>query len=162
MENKIYPVKGKIIFLDVDGVIATPNQIKKYAQEHGKSCPPGLPQIDPICMEFLKRLVDEFDAKIVVSSAWRKLKHDMFDLIKICSVYGIPIVGKTASLPSGHRGEEIVDYMKRHAVSINDICILDDSIEHMEPFDKTYIARTDPFMGIDENSFEKAREILLR
>ncbi len=51
----------KLIFLDMDGVIATPRVVKD-----------GLWAIDPQCEEELGRIISATGAELVISSSWRK------------------------------------------------------------------------------------------
>lgn len=65
-------MKQKIIFLDFDGVMSSQNEtpgsyITHEANEYGAS---------PSCLKNLKQLCDETEAKIVISSNWRKFKDD--------------------------------------------------------------------------------------
>ena len=50
----------KIIFLDIDGVLATPEYLKD-----------GEWALNPVKQNILKSIIDETDAKIVLSSSWR-------------------------------------------------------------------------------------------
>ena len=51
----------RIIFLDIDGVLATPEYVKDR-----------LWAINPFKQHLLKQIIDATDAKIVLSSSWRK------------------------------------------------------------------------------------------
>ena len=53
----------KIIFLDIDGVIATPLHAEAYGNE--------IMSIDPTLARAVARICEKTKAKIVVSSTWR-------------------------------------------------------------------------------------------
>jgi len=54
----------KYIFLDIDGVLATPKSVEGVG---------GIWKIEDEKQEFLKHIIDSTGAKIVLSSSWRKL-----------------------------------------------------------------------------------------
>lgn len=154
-----YRIDGPVIFLDVDGVIATPKQIHAYAQTHGGSCPPGFAQIDMECMKRLREIVIKTNAHVVISSSWRKICHDMFDLVKAFSEFSIPLIGLTPSLPSGNRGDEIVTFCKDHRIKMSDILVLDDDEADLVKVKDRHI-RTDGYYGLSEDDVFKSVHML--
>ena len=61
----------KIIFLDIDGVLNTINTFRLRKEEYKKTGKYIL-AIDECRVEYLKRIIDESEAKIVLTSAWRR------------------------------------------------------------------------------------------
>ena len=96
----------RIIFLDFDGVIVTPASRFQH--------------MDPVCIVHLKRVIEECDAWIVITSTWRKFKT-LMDLKDIFNEEGFPLlaersIGVTPDLrKSMARVEEIEKW-------INDLC----------------------------------------
>ena len=60
-----------IIFLDFDGVLTTPNT--KYQDA------------DPVCLENLKEIITNLDAKLVISSTWKHIQ----DVIPVLERWGL-------------------------------------------------------------------------
>jgi len=75
----------KIIFLDIDGVLAVPNDRKKTWRIEDKQ------------QAELKRILDETDAEIVLSSSWRSatVEETQAHLTKEGFLYSDKIVGVT-------------------------------------------------------------------
>lgn len=72
--HMIAPEKNaKIIFLDFDGVL-TNNEYSARLYEEGKATSDKYGELfDPKAVDFLNRIIDETNAKVVVSSSWRYL-----------------------------------------------------------------------------------------
>lgn len=113
----------KIIFLDIDGVLNTIDTFKKRKDIYNKT---GLfiPRIDLFRVEYLKEIVDNTDAKIVISSTWRKYNNDMKEIKKVFSLFGLEIFDVTCTDKSGKKYFEIIDWLRKHVV--DSFVILDD------------------------------------
>lgn len=144
-----------IIFLDIDGVLATPKKIHEYVKFHGTSCPPGIPQIDRSCVRVLKDLVSRRDAMVVISSSWRKSAEDMYALFQIFNDYDIPIVGMTPGHSDGIRGGEIEEYMQTHCVLRENILIVDDETTGLDMFTDRLL-KPDGLIGLTEEDYRRA------
>lgn len=106
----------RFIFLDIDGVIATPKTLKN-----------GMWALTPEKQDLLGMILEKTDAKIVLSSSWRK--HSLEDTIKYMNENGFrysdKIVGITIrayhyvekginlSIP---RGVEIKQWLHTHVI----------------------------------------------
>lgn len=156
--------KQKIIFLDVDGVLATPKSIHEYAQRHNGTCPPGAPQLDPYCCDVLKRIVNELNAFVVISSTWRKNDKDLADLVRFLSYFNIPILGTTPSITSGFGGiqmgrqMEIMTWCHDRKVHPDNILIIDDNSDDLTVYIDRLL-KTDGAVGLQESDISKAIEI---
>lgn len=155
-----------LIFLDVDGVIATQRRIHEVYISTGKSCPPGLPQIDQLCMKILTRIVHDFDALIVVSSTWRKHPRDMFDLCQVLSDYHIPLLGMTTTSSisgSYDRDLQILDYLETHytkqGCKIPKFIVLDDDSKDLKRVAE-HLIQTDGRNGLSEEDYLAAAKLL--
>lgn len=151
--------KRKIIFLDVDGVIATQQQIASYAKTHDGHCGPGECQIDLSCVNVLNRIVEELDALVVVSSAWRLMKDDMYALMKVMSTACIPIVGMTPAMHSVNgRQADISEYMCANNINFNNILVIDDSEADLQMF-QTRLLKTNSHYGLQLEDVDRALAI---
>ena len=126
----------KVIFLDVDGVLAHDKTFKK-SRGHERLWR-FYYQIDEDCMKLLVRVILYTGAKVVVSSTWRRVDDAYHALAKSLRVHGAPdrrstIIGKTPSLdlrndaglciPS--RGAEIAQWLREHPEVERYVCIDD-------------------------------------
>lgn len=102
-----------IIFLDIDGVIATR---KSYKEEKDR--------IDRNCVKILNLLTDKLNADIVISSTWRH-NTETPSILKHAGVKA-DIVGTTPRVHlSRDRGIEILTWMSEHKY-VGDYLIIDD------------------------------------
>lgn len=122
----------KILFLDVDGVLAHAGTQGKGRGESVDSSFYYLAQVDPACMLRLKRVLDATGAKVVVSSTWRRWDAPMtglrrafldagFDRIGLRGIW----MGSTPYLPSERREDEITLWLKEHP-EVTKYAVLDD------------------------------------
>ena len=99
----------KVIFLDIDGVLNTSGS--KHIHNHGTA-------MDKKCVEVLRKIVEEFNAVIVISSAWR-IGPGILRIKKGLSWVGWdnpPIIGKTPNLNllKERRGKEIQHWLSHN------------------------------------------------
>lgn len=147
-----------IIFLDIDGVICNPETCIAEGEIAGYN------YLDPVSCRLVKRLCEEHNCRIVISSSWRKL-YDQYALQGILGA-ACPSLGhymytddrwKTASL-SGCRGNEIKAWIDKYSSEFDNSVILDDDSD-MEPLMDNFV-HTDAFQGFRLKDFIKACEIL--
>ncbi|CAL1145502.1 unnamed protein product [Cladocopium goreaui] len=118
----------KLIFLDVDGVLATSRQILELDDA-------GLVPLDASCVQNLAEVVRDTGAEIVVSSAWRNDGQLYQHLLSSLEVLGgrdlaMAVVGTTPTLHQG-RGFEIVQWMAEQQVPESTrLVIFEDSLQH--------------------------------
>lgn len=152
----------KVIFLDVDGVLNYGrNELflgKCVFSEH---------------IALLKQIVDSTNAKIVLSSSWRRgwylQQHDPtnrniavqdFQMLKYqLSMFGIALLDYTAEF--NHRGKEISHWLNQHSDNgIDSYVILDDMNEEaLRPHTK-HLVQTNPATGLTPDNVQKAIQIL--
>jgi hypothetical protein len=127
-----------IIFLDIDGVLATPRSIHgsrgnwKFAG--AERYPYGFA---PDAVANLNALTDRTKAQIVVSSTWRR-GHSVAGLRAILKAEGVQgiVLDKTPYLPDAARGEEIQWWLDNsHRYDGQPFVILDDDTDmvHLMP-----------------------------
>jgi len=159
----------KVIFLDLDGVLATHNT--KWADFH------------PDCVKALKKILDNTSAVMVLSSCWRhgfldRSTEDHFLVDSKDAIarlkewfvrWGLPperLIDKTpdfytkdpyAEFPSGHRGSEISLYLAKHPET-ECFVIIDDSND-IEPHEKFWVETSEP-QGLTLTNADQAIKIL--
>jgi hypothetical protein len=115
----------KIIFLDIDGVL---NSIDSMIALHG--CNES--KLDPISVGLLKRLCADTDAKIVISSTWRRGRatKDFIDIFAKYNWPDAPVISRTPVLDT-ERGFEIQEWLDSHP-EVTDFVILDDDSDMLD------------------------------
>lgn len=150
----------KIIFLDVDGVLNPMRNIRKRRTE-GKNTVSYKIELDKENLKYLKRLVDETGAKIVVSSSWRigGFNNASIDnLARQLRRLSLNIYGFTPISNARYRGDEIREYIKNSIIPIKGFVILDDDSDMGELIDHLVLCPNET--GFGENEFFKAKEML--
>ena len=145
----------KIIFLDIDGVMNS--EVYHRSLNTKKK---GWRRFEPEAVKMIKKLVEEFNAKIVVSSLWRFVakKELVTELKETELINHLHIDWKTPIIEPGHRGREIKLWLDEHP-EIKEFVILDDDSDVLELFSDKFV-RTDYYDGLQAEHYYKAREIL--
>ena len=164
----------RVIFLDIDGVCNSEAYVRKLEERHRQlgHADPTRPKRDTTCDCFklyhqidraavarLNRLVEVTDAKIVISSSWRKL-FDPPELHRILTEHGLvaEIIGETPDGPNdpemlatfGHldrifRGHEIDLWLRKHPEVVRFVILDDGSDMEMH---KNRLVQTDCQEGL--------------
>jgi hypothetical protein len=138
----------RVIFLDIDGVLAPIRRWDRYGD------------VDPACVEVLNGIVASARADIVVSSTWRHGKT-VSELQVMLHAEGFTgsVVDKTPVLaPGATRGEEIAAWLAEHAV--DGYVIIDDHADLGAL--RTELILTQPAHGLQPADAPRAIEILMR
>lgn len=123
----------KVIFLDVDGVL---NSEEFYEKNQGRFL------IDPDSIKALRRIVEETQAILVLTSSvrgsWSKEESEidpsiMF-LIDALAAEGLSITDKTKVSSDFSRASEIADWILRYPGNIDGYLILDDNDSEFEKY----------------------------
>ena len=155
----------KIIFLDIDGVLNY-NNFKSETKT-------GSMFVSDKKMEILKKIIEETNAKIVLSSTWRKgwkdldlglpscLASDFIELRDKFKEYELEFYDKTPILSyyMTRRGEEINLWLDKHK-EVEGFVIIDDmSGRWLRPHSKHHL-QTSVWKGLEEKHIKKIRELL--
>lgn len=129
----------KIIFLDIDGVLAIQNDAKvrwhpNIDLEGAFWSMVGFSFFNPSSIKALNKIIDNTGAQIVLSSTWRRGREEDFrDLVKYINHTGVKakIIGRTPCLKSYknkhiQRGHEIQAWINSYRAKIQSFVILDD------------------------------------
>lgn len=170
----------KVIFLDIDGVLNTSLTIEQIHHEWKETGVRRI-EIDLERVEYLKRIVEKTDAKIVLSSSWRHFctvkdkevvarYEKMQQLLDIFKIYGLSIYDITPKDPNGIRENEIRTWME--GKEIDSFIVIDDESCDLQSFipneliktsftkDGEMVENMDDCIGLCEYHIEKAISIL--
>lgn len=138
----------RVIFLDIDGVLAPIRRWDRYGD------------LEPACIRVLNEIVAGAGADVVVSSTWRhgKTVAELQAMLEGSGFTGC-VIDKTPSGPPGaDRGDEIAAWLEEHAVV--GYVIVDDHA-NMGPL-RARLLLTDPTRGLQPADAARAIEILMR
>jgi hypothetical protein len=141
------PIK-RIIFLDIDGVLAPIRTWDRYGD------------LEPMCIRELNEIVASSGAVVVVSSIWRHGKT-VAELQQMLEAQGFTghVLDKTPSdMPAAGRGTEIAAWLAEHAV--DGYVIIDDHADMGEL--RTHLVQTHPAHGLQPADVARAIAILMR
>ena len=116
---------NNIIFLDIDGVLNSDKYFDSISnKEYINPVDRLMLDIDTSKVKLLLEIVGRTNAKIVITSSWRRMKLYQYIKERLVSM-GLPVVGETPFI-EGRRGEEIRSYLLENRVS--NYCIIDDEV----------------------------------
>lgn len=152
----------KILFLDFDGVLVTNRYQDEQIDSGGVLRDNYGAVFDPVCVENLRRIIDNTDADIVVTSTW-KMERGLDGIMWMWADRHLPgnILDVTPDIDPIHRGNEIQAWIERwgeecrYAI-IDDCPILDFFREEQLPF----LFKVDERTGLDEETSKKIIEHL--
>lgn len=135
-----------IVFLDIDGVLASWLKMGKNRDEF------GIP-FEPVAIETLNKITDHVDGKIVITSTWRETRTlEMFqEHFKKRGITG-EVIGMTEELDNG-RADEIQNWIDQNPV--NYFIIIDDNTRGIEEHFKEdmNVLRTNLYRCLDHYDF---------
>lgn len=160
----------KVIFLDVDGVLNSEDDLMVYREKNGIIGCILYDAVEDRPLKLLKELVDKSGAKIVLSSTWRyghaRMKDkDIFGgrlykkIVDRLKDYDMEIYDVTPILSGKKRGDEIRDWLQNSKDEIEYFVILDDDVDMCE-FAETNLVQTTYKTGLTQEHVDKALEIL--
>ena len=148
-----------IVFLDFDGVLNT-EQYQAWLAVDGKPTKDIWgPLFAPPAVENLRQILNDTDARIVISSSWR-YAHSLDSLRTMWTARELPgEILDTLACGATYisRGEEIECWLERN--DRPDYVIIDD-LDDFSPAQRNHYVETNPIVGITEADAQKAIEIL--
>mmetsp|Transcript_13339 Transcript_13339/g.31245 ORF Transcript_13339/g.31245 Transcript_13339/m.31245 type:complete len:184 (-) Transcript_13339:70-621(-) len=151
-----------VVFLDVDGVLHSAKGDQDLFQPH--------------CCSYLRRIVEETGASIVLSSAWRLYYGTLFKVNEVLMRLRLPpAVGVTADFGGRPREEEICQWLDEHPGVKSWIAIDDMPLDRgqSQPFLRWYVpsspasarmvghfVKTVPEVGLTEGDVSLAISLL--
>lgn len=155
----------KVIFLDIDGVLNNGTHTKAMFdssinfKEESTDITMRHQGFDPISIRFIRKLIKETGAVVVVSSTWRgnwtscqaELMHVNIDVIdRTTKVFDFSL----------KRGDEIKDWLLNRAKrTVQKFIIIDDDNDMLES-QQEFFVECDPQYGFKKDQFDKALELL--
>ena len=173
-----------IIFLDIDGVMYSTEELIALYNQYGSSIDNTLPS--PTKCKLLKQLVEETGAKVVLSSSWRLSLNAIQKLIDLFEPYNLILSGFTCHEVDSKkfkdspyedikpryqhslgdfgtyiedRGAEIASWLLDHP-TVENFVILDDEDSDIKAWFPNNLVKTDPQVGLTLDDCLKATEIL--
>ena len=146
----------KIIFLDVDHVLNSINKLSEVYQKTGKPHSGYAYPFDEKCLQNLKLIVQKTDAKIVVTSTWRKEELGRTTLLRVLKKYELDdlVIGYTPVLPGKAREYEIKQFLSVLTETPNFVILDNDSdMGELTPF----LVKTNWLVGL---TYENAQEAI--
>lgn len=145
----------KILFLDIDGVLNSDLYYRSVDRTKA-----NWTRFDPTVVVLIKKLIEEFSLKVVITSTWRfgavKMLKD--ELIKSGLISHLHMHWKTPNIHPPHRGSEIKLWIEKHH-DVNDYVIIDDDMSILDE-QKTNYVQTELKIGMNEIHYSQAKEIL--
>ncbi len=152
----------KIIFLDFDGVM----DASYYDHILSKEGKPGNDEygavFDPYCIRNLKRIIEETEADIVVSSSWKYMMSYQ-DFLNMWKDRGLPgfITDVTPNpVDRRKRGDEIDAWIEECKTECQYVIIDDLEANNFNEHQIPRLLIVNPFFGLDEETAERAIQIL--
>ena len=159
----------KVIFLDVDGVLNSEDDLMVYREKNNINHCILYAEVEDRPLKLLKEIVDKTSAKIVVSSSWRIgcersgqesiFGNSLFMKLQTrLKEYGMDIYDITPSITKLQRGDEIKAWMSENPVE--NFIILDDDTDMGEYLNTEHFINTTYKHGLTEELKDRAIEIL--
>jgi hypothetical protein len=141
-------VTRRVIFLDIDGVLAPIRRWDRYGD------------LDPACIQVLNAIVAGSGADVVVSSTWRhgKTVAELQDMLEAGGFAGRVADKTPAGGPGAGRGEEIAAWLAEHAAG--SYVIIDDHADMGEL--RAHLVQTHPAQGLQPADVPRALAVLVR
>lgn len=155
----------KLIFLDIDGVLNNEDWYRYRAKDAyllTNNSDIKAYNFDPDNWKWIEKLIQETDAKIVISSSWRSysLKSTIDDFVNTAFEPMIKyIIGVTPYSFERHRGREIETFLNTTDLEIENYVIIDDDTD-MLTHQLPHFVNVCYTNGMTENDYKKAKEIL--
>jgi len=164
--------KHNIVMLDFDGVMNNQlyyeknhEKINERMRDESDKFSYLRTQIDPNAVEVLNNFIEETNAKIVISSTWRKAEafqsmDNIADFFKDVGIKG-ECIGVTPIFDSRHtvRGNEIHSWLQKNKEIVKNYVIFDDDGD-MLLWQKNHYFRVDGYIGLTSTVTYRAARFL--
>jgi len=160
-------MKEKVIFLDIDGVLATHKQYRTKKSSLYYLSEYNVYPYDEKCVKILNEIIEETDAEIILSSDWSLYYtlEQMDDIFKhnglIKSPYDMvkQLALKMSTHNSTNRGYSIDEYIAYHPNEFEHYVIIDDlDIRSYKDWNDTGVIDYDNFVHCSRGDFEGIKQ----
>jgi hypothetical protein len=136
----------RVIFLDIDGVLAPIRRWDRYGE------------LDPACIQVLNEIVAGGGADVVVSSTWRhgRSAADLQEMLDARGFAGCVVGTTPGDIPGACRGDEIAAWLAAHPVG--GYVIIDDHAD-MGAL-RAHLVQTHPAQGLQPADAPRALAVL--
>ena len=119
----------KVVFLDIDGVLNSHRTCLAFGGIPSGMKKEAVKFLDPLALNMIREICKLSDAKVVLSSTWRKNRPFQ----EYAKEFDLPIIDRTGSYSDkGHmRGYEIEDWLDKHP-EVTHYAIIDDDSDMLE------------------------------
>lgn len=148
----------RFVFADIDGVLNSMNTRYVPPCGYGEGTWDG---IDYHCIHRLNDIIEQVDAKLVLSSSWKHYKPLEY-CEKHLQRYGLnfPIKERTRNLITHNHGAEILHWITKNSWRIKSFVVLDDLTKvYGWGFDDRVVLTSDE-VGLTSENAKRAIEIL--
>lgn len=151
----------KVIFLDFDGVMDTAYYDYALIRDHKPNRDAYGPIFDPKCVDYLRQILEQTGANIVVSSTWKFLMS-YAQLLQMWKDRNLPgqIIGVTPTYTDRNRGYEIDLWLQECAVPCQYVIIDDLDGSNFKDYQIPHLLVVNPYMGLDDLITERAIALL--
>jgi Swiss Army Knife RNA repair-like protein len=141
-------VTRRVIFLDIDGVVAPIRQWDRYGD------------LEPACIHVLNEIVATGGADVVVSSTWRhgKTVAELQAMLEARGFTGCVIDKTPSDIRGATRGDEIAAWLADNPV--DGFVIIDDHVDMGEL--RTHLVLTEPAHGLQPAHVARAIAMLMK
>ena len=138
----------RVIFLDIDGVLAPIRRWDRYGD------------LSLNCIQVLNDIVAASGADVVVSSTWRhgKTVAELQELLETGGFVGRVLDKTPSGIRGAYRGDEIAAWLAEHAVA--GFVIIDDHVDMGEL--RSHLLLTEPAHGLQPANVPRAGALLRR
>ena len=143
----------KVLFLDIDGVINSTRTCRAYKGFPQDLNEKDLAMFDPVAIQLIRKLCEETNTSIVLSSTWRYY-HTAHE---IANAFDLPVIDCTPQLDAS-RGVEIQTWLSEHP-EVTKYAIVDD-IQQFLPEQQQYFVQTDDEFGLSLRNYYDLYNIL--
>ena len=118
-----------VIFLDVDGVLNSEMSCANINLKQGETY-----GVDDIYLNRLKKIIENTNAQIVLSSSWRLENNKLNEIIKELDKIEVELLDTTINLNgNGNRVDEILSWINNNNINETWIAIDDYDLHKMNP-----------------------------
>lgn len=113
-----------VLFLDIDGVLNNMEWAMEMSETQGVDIF-AKNMFNPDALMLLKEIIDRTNARIVISSSWRKIPSLMNAIHNQLNSIGLSVYDVTP-YTGGTRGDDIAQWLMNHISEVTNYAILDD------------------------------------
>lgn len=147
------PGPTKVLFLDIDGVLNSRRSLLAFDAYPQVLSKDALTKFDWVAIGLIRKLCEETDCSIVLSSDWRLTQK----VIDVANAFDLPICGATGIIGDS-RGAEIAQWLAEHP-DVTHYAIVDDQ-GGMLPEQLPYFVRTAELNGLLAEDWAELKRVL--